>query len=298
MHWKFSMDGMPEYISLLNSVNWDHIFSLNDVNLAVESFYNILSELNNTCFVKTPTVIPRYCYPVWFQKSTIEKIKIKSKVHSLWKLTKDIIDYKKYSDLRKEVKLEIINDRKVFLLKSEKEILLNPKKFWSYIHKLRGHSRFLNKNMTLNNEPISGLHNIADAFAKYFSNVYSDIAPVLDPNAAMKCSSRDSRLVLFKKITEMDVCRAFSKLLPKNSFGPDGIPSLVIKACAPHLIKPLTFIFNLSVSSNVFLEAWKVSRITPLHKSGKVEEISNYRPISVLSSFAKIFELVLFEDTF
>jgi hypothetical protein len=45
----------------------------------------------------------------------------------------------------------------------------------------------------------------------------------------------------------------------------------------------------------VYTCTWlKFSQIIPLLKKGKKSEISNYRPISLLTSFSKIFEKVIF----
>jgi hypothetical protein len=38
----------------------------------------------------------------------------------------------------------------------------------------------------------------------------------------------------------------------------------------------------------------KIAKIRPVHKKGNRHEISNYRPISVLSIFSKIFEKMVY----
>jgi len=40
-------------------------------------------------------------------------------------------------------------------------------------------------------------------------------------------------------------------------------------------------------------EHWKVARIIPIHKKGNKKNIENYRPISNLSTMAKIFERII-----
>ena len=48
-----------------------------------------------------------------------------------------------------------------------------------------------------------------------------------------------------------------------------------------------------SLSQGIFPEELKVAKVIPLHKGGSRSEASNYRPISLLSCFSKIYEKVV-----
>ena len=52
-------------------------------------------------------------------------------------------------------------------------------------------------------------------------------------------------------------------------------------------------LFNSCLDTEVFSDAFKLSKITPLFKKGSREQIENYRPISILSNFNKIFEKLM-----
>ena len=53
-------------------------------------------------------------------------------------------------------------------------------------------------------------------------------------------------------------------------------------------------IFNISLQQGVFPNELKVARVIPLFKSGNTMLFSNYRPVSVLSVFSKIFERIMY----
>ena len=54
------------------------------------------------------------------------------------------------------------------------------------------------------------------------------------------------------------------------------------------------YLFGKSIEKGVFPNASKIARVTPLFKGGDTSDISNYRPISVLPSFSKILERVMY----
>ena len=43
---------------------------------------------------------------------------------------------------------------------------------------------------------------------------------------------------------------------------------------------------------------FKITRVTPIFKVGKAEDIGNYRPISILASVGRIFEKLLYKQLY
>jgi hypothetical protein len=68
-----------------------------------------------------------------------------------------------------------------------------------------------------------------------------------------------------------------------------------LKISAPHSLSPVTFIFNKILSTGVFPERLKFSEVKPLYKKGDTTDYSNYRSISLLSSFSKIIEKIIYK---
>ena len=52
--------------------------------------------------------------------------------------------------------------------------------------------------------------------------------------------------------------------------------------------------FNFSVAKGVFPDDLKIARVTPIYKGEDSNDISNYRPISMLPCFSKILELIMY----
>lgn len=127
-----------------------------------------------------------------------------------------------------------------------------------------------------------------------FLHFFATNAPV-----DLRLSSRTclSNFNLFQ-FSESDIRIAISKLKNKMTCGDDQIPSFLIKDCSRVLIAPLLYLFNLIVSTATFPAIWKITRVCPILKSGNPANLRNYRPIAILSNFAKVFEMSLYTQIF
>ena len=77
----------------------------------------------------------------------------------------------------------------------------------------------------------------------------------------------------------------------KNSEGEDRIPQRIIIEGIEQLINPLTHLFKNIYDKKEIREQWKMSKITPVHKKGSKNEVSNYRPVANLCSTSKIYNI-------
>ena len=73
------------------------------------------------------------------------------------------------------------------------------------------------------------------------------------------------------------------KSLKHSSAVWDFISASITKQCIQHYIKPLTYLINSSFESGTFPEELKLAKVIPIFKNGDIQDISNYRPISILS---------------
>ena len=104
----------------------------------------------------------------------------------------------------------------------------------------------------------------------------------------------DSERFSFKTINESEIKDLLKNLDIKKASGIDTIPPKLVKLSADFLTPLLTKAINTSIAQNVFPENAKTASVIPLDK-GKPNknEMSNFRPVSVLNTFSKIYEKVI-----
>ncbi|XP_065674079.1 uncharacterized protein LOC136091024 [Hydra vulgaris] len=92
--------------------------------------------------------------------------------------------------------------------------------------------------------------------------------------------------------------RAYKSLERNKATGADEINGNIVIDCFENLKCILYKVFRASIQQGVFLDQLKTAKVTPIYKDGKKSNISNYRPISVLSTFSKILERIIYNRTY
>ena len=97
-----------------------------------------------------------------------------------------------------------------------------------------------------------------------------------------------------------NVALTLKNLKVSKSTGLDKIPAKVLKIASsiPVIAPSLTFIFNLSLSSGIFIDDWKNARVCPVYKGNDRRDMGNYRLISILPIISKVFEKEIFQQPY
>ena len=79
-----------------------------------------------------------------------------------------------------------------------------------------------------------------------------------------------------------------------KAVGPSSILISILKVLKSELAGPLKVIFNTSFLTGIVPDKFKLARVIPVFKKGSQTNLSNYRPISLLSVFNKLLEKLMF----
>ena len=166
----------------------------------------------------------------------------------------------------------------------------------------------LSKNKRSSEMPSTFSHNgkkltdpteIANAFNTHFVNIgktlASEIVNNIPDNAdyTQYLNTPSVETCKFECVAQEDIMRAIDNLENKNSSGHDGISNKILKYIKYEISNSLTLIINQMMTTGIFPDAFKKSKITPIFKKGESSLLINYRPISLLPTISKIFERII-----
>jgi hypothetical protein len=150
----------------------------------------------------------------------------------------------------------------------------------------------LNYKGKLRNDP----QTLAETFNNYFTKVVEEsVSKVIkhDYNQANNETSLENLVhgsykpVNLMPVTGKEINEIKKNMKWKNSCGYDDVPARIVK-----IIIPLIYIGNMMLLTGTFPSRLKFTQITPVHKKGSKAENTEYRPISLLTSFAKMFKMI------
>jgi hypothetical protein len=142
----------------------------------------------------------------------------------------------------------------------------------------------------------SGSQEICDLFAGFIVRTYADEPWV--PSDPGPGDVSDEPPFGSLQFSLLEVLNALLDLDTNKGPGPDNVPPLILKSCASAFALPLCLLFNRSLASCVFPDRWKLSFVTLLYKSGKRNDLSNYRGIAILSTVGMLFELLVYKHMY
>ena len=126
----------------------------------------------------------------------------------------------------------------------------------------------------------------------------ANISPQNNTDFKTYLSEPNSKSLFFNPVTQREICNIVMRLGNNKAPGIDECSPKIVKLVIELISEPLCHIFNLSLASGTFPDKMKTARISPIFKTGDKEQVSNYRPISVLSIFSKILEKVIYKRTY
>lgn len=198
----------------------------------------------------------------------------------------------KFKELRRDVK-RLIEFKYVEYSKSIGEsITENPKRFWSFFrYKTRSNS--IPDIVSYKGQLHRDSHSQAEAFNQFFFSTFTS-----DESSYPNQHDQDSQVPKLDSIvlTNMEVLSSLSSLDPRKAPGSDGLPTSILKECATELCPSICNLFNKSLATGEIPEEWKHSVVVPVFKKGKKEDVTNYRPISLLSVLSKVLERCVYNN--
>ena len=137
---------------------------------------------------------------------------------------------------------------------------------------------------------------ISDGFNNYFVNIGPTLASKIPNNniSHRRFLPENLNFSLFLEPTDETEIKNIINNLKEGAPGRDGVSSKNINLYKDSISYPLANMVNLLFEKVVFPDELKIAVIIPLYKAKDPMFFNNYRPISLLSVFSKIFERLMY----
>ena len=128
-------------------------------------------------------------------------------------------------------------------------------------------------------------------FCEIGPNLSARIANISNNN--LELPDRNPKSIFFHPTNFTEIYKLMNTMKNKSG-GVDNINAKTLKILSEYINVPLEYIFNLCIAESIWSDALKNAEVVPIYKTGEKSHISNYRPISLISNIAKIFEKIIY----
>ena len=123
-------------------------------------------------------------------------------------------------------------------------------------------------------------------------NIAKNITPSKHPpKYYLKSSYTNS--IFMTPVIETEVS-SIIKNLKNSAAGWNELYPKQMKTVARYNTKPFVYLCNISLTKGIIPQELKRANVIPLYKSGNQMSVNNYRPVSVLPVFSKIYGKVVY----
>ena len=212
----------------------------------------------------------------------------------------------KYKTYRNKLKEIIRRTKEKYYRDKCFEYKQNTSKLWKMINRIT--QKEVDKTNTIEYIKVDNLDYydskaVSEEFAKHFSQVGKEYAqkipkPNKDIKHYLKLIQENVKTMYMTPTTKYEIEKLIGGLENKTSSGHDHVSNILLKKLKKSLLVPLEIIFNLSISEGVFPHLMKSADVIPLYKVKERHSVTNYRPISLLTTLSKILEKIIYKRTY
>ena len=179
----------------------------------------------------------------------------------------------------------------------------NIKKIWEGINSLLGRVNKPRKDVTAlkcprTNQVSHNPSDFPDIMNKYFSSIGYNLASKM-PNPPKQFTEYLPKLnfdssFFFNPVSPSDIELEIMTTPINKVYGLYSFPTRILRSAKHITSQPLSLLINKSLENGVYPSKLKLAKVIPIYKSDHESDPSNYRPISLLSVFNRIFEKMMY----
>lgn len=284
----------------LSEYHWADLYNTSDVNKATEIIINRIKTETDQCTTilkKKRTKIKRKCWITeGLVKSVCKKNELYKKIQRNPENIELVAEYKRYRNKLSDL---IQITKASYYKKKIEEHKDNCKVLWKTVKEIDG-SKSINKIKTImdpKGTQTTQEEKMCEIFNDFFVNIGKDLASKINPVKINKRSpvNVNPYSIFLAQTNKEEIRKTILSLKDHKAPGLDQIKSEILKEIVEPISQPLCYLINRIFTTGVCPDMFKTAVVKPIYKSGEKNDVSNYRPISLVSNICKIFEKILKE---
>ena len=292
---KLNKTNIKKLNEALKAINWQFLDDF-DTQTAFTMFQGVIDQLFDE-------ICPKQTFTMTLTDALKKSIKDKNRLHVETKCNPNDQQLKRqYKNKRNQVTSDLRNAEIKYFSKAIDVNISDTNKTWKTLRQIIGigKSKVSNShNFCINGNSVNNSLEIANAFNDFFTTIGPLLAnkiptSTINPLSWVKNVPNSN---VIEDVSEREVSDII-KSLSNSSAGWDGFPISIAKQCSKNFVKPLTALINSSFREGVFPRELKKARVVPIFKTGDKSLINNYRPISILSFYSKVFEKLMYNKMY
>ena len=236
----------------------------------------------------------------WITPALMKLTSDKAAAYKLLMQNRDSSEFKEnFKHISKLVKYEARKEKVKYYSNLLNKNVDNPKRYWQIVNNFREVKKENDIDDIILDDIVYKVDTSPDKIADGFNLHYKQLPEKYNnsQNYSQDYLLQDfrTRCTIDTKLdgfilSASDVERAIHQLKNKNSSALDGISASTIKKIPIQMAKILTPLFNTALKRGEFPKNLKTAIVIPIFKNGDKKLFQNYRPISLISVFSKIYE--------
>ena len=256
-------------------------------------------------------------------KAIMTRSRLRSK-YNKWPSRENFLAFKKAKNNCNNINKKA---KKAYFERMNKQGSISSKSFWNTVKPFLTNKGFItSEDITIKNneELVTDKSELAEIFNTHYINIVeksSGIGPSVigNPNDSLEDSKTVKTIIEeyknhpsiinikkqvphniemfhFQKPTVGEINKIIKSINPKKATGPDKIPPKIVKLSANVIDSHYTNIIINDIETDCFADNGKTALVRPIYKKKDRQKVENYRPVSILNCFSKIYEKYIHEQ--
>ena len=302
---KYSPENIENFVQFINAETWATTYeedtAQGQYDKFIETYFahydSAFPEIKNSNKRKHQRRNPKKWILPWLEEACDRK----NRLYREFVKSPTLANKIKYTKMKKFVTKHIKLAKNKYYSKYFKDHQENSKKQWQMINNLLNRGKKKNKTIKLtlsDGSIVSTPKAVANTFNEYFCNIASELKAKIThshhSNYKNSLGTPVLNSIYLRDTNPQEIVEHIKNLKNKSTADTKIEPLKALTNCY-NFIETFATVINTSLKDGVCPSQLKFANVIPIHKNGSKTDVTNYRPISLLPTFSKIFEKTLHE---